>query len=79
MTAVILEGQRVFTMLDYLKAKYDKATLEPNELAHEAGRSGSHIRRMCQRGEINAVRIGNRWVIPIAECAALLGGGNDAA
>ncbi len=64
--------------LDYLHEKYGKATLSPAELAHETGRSGANVRRMCGRGEIKAGRIGGRWVIPIVECARLIEGGTNA-
>lgn len=60
--------------LDYLMKKYNKATLDPAELASETGRSGTHVRRMCSYGEIKSTRFGGRWVIPIAECARVLSG-----
>lgn len=59
---------------EYLKDTYRKATLTPKEFANECGRSETHIRRMCEDGRIKAARIGCRWAIPLAECAAILDG-----
>ena len=66
---------REMSTADYLRAKYGKATLTPNEFAHETGRSGGGVRRMCMRGEIKAARIGGRWAIPVTVCARMLEGG----
>lgn len=62
------------TNLDYLTRKIDRATMTPDQLGHEANLSPTHIRRLCQKGVINAKKIGDRWIIPIAAAAAFLDG-----
>ena len=68
---------RELSTADYLRGKYGKATLTPNEFAHETGRSGAGVRRMCVRGEIKAARIGGRWTIPVTVCARMMEGSED--
>lgn len=63
---------------DYLVGKYDRATITAGDLAHESNRSATHIRRLCNSGEIKAAKVGHgRWVIPIAAAAAFLDGDYD--
>ena len=62
------------TNLDYLTHKINRATMTPDQLGHEANLSSTHIRRLCQKGVINAKKIGDRWIIPIAAAAAFLDG-----
>ena len=38
----------------------------------------SHIRAMCQRGELPAVRIGSRWHVVTTKLAAFLEGDGNA-
>lgn len=63
------------TTLDFLMRKYDSATLTPKQLGHEGNLSDTHIRRLCQQGIIGGVKVGDRWIIPIAAAAAFLDGG----
>ena len=62
------------TSLDFLVRKYDRATLTPRQLGHEGNLSDTHIRRLCQAGVIGAVKVGDRWIIPLAEAARFLDG-----
>lgn len=59
---------------DYLEGKYGRRLLKPSELAGEVGCHPSHIRAMCQCGDVHAVKIGCRWYVPVAECARVIEG-----
>ena len=52
-------------------------TLRTGQVAELLGCSPSHVRALCQRGELPAIRIGKRWVVPTIKIADLLSGGND--
>lgn len=41
-------------------------------VADVLGCSQSHVRAMCQRGDLPAVRIGERWVVPTTKLARLI-------
>ena len=53
------------------------STMTPNQVAAELHQSPTHIRAMCQTGELPAVRIGKRWHIATAKFAAMLEGQNE--
>lgn len=57
-----------------LEIKYDKITITPDELAHETGLSGTHVRRLCQGGAIQGRKLGDRWIIPIESAARFICG-----
>lgn len=52
-------------------------TMTPNDVASVLGCHPSHVRAMCQAGELPAVRIGERWFIPTARFAAILEGSSE--
>ena len=60
-------------IVDLLVEKYG-ATMKPRDVAEVLSCHASHVRSLCQSGEIPAVRIGDRWVIPTARFAAMLEG-----
>ena len=62
------------SMLEELREKYDRLTIPPSILAYEANLSDTHIRRLCKQGVIGGVKVGDRWIIPIAAAAAFLDG-----
>lgn len=47
-------------------------TMTPKDVAEVLHQHPSHIRSLCQSGELPAVRIGDRWHIPTAKLAAML-------
>ena len=59
-----------------LESKYP-ALLRPNHLAAESGIHPVRIREMLKSGEIEGMKIGSRWFIPIAAAAAFLDGGTN--
>lgn len=61
---------------DFLLDKYGP-TMTPSQVAKVLHRHPSHIRALCQSGELPGVRIGERWHIPTAKLAAMLEGGNS--
>lgn len=60
-------------MLDYLISKYG-ITMTPNQVAKELHQHPTHVRALCQSGELPAVRIGGRWHVPTEAFYALLKG-----
>lgn len=56
-----------------LTQKYGN-TMTPVNVAAELHQSATHVRELCQRGELPAVRIGDRWHIVTAKFAAMLDG-----
>ena len=60
-------------MFDYLLERYG-ATMSTAHVAEVLHCHPSHVRALCQRGELPAVRIGERWHVPSAKLAALLEG-----
>jgi len=67
------------SIFDSLISKYNRPTMSPAEVAAETGISASHVRRMCASHTITAGRIGDRWVIPTVELAAILSGTKNTA
>lgn len=61
---------------ELLTSKYGIA-ISPGICAKELHCSQTHIRAMCQSGELPAVKIGGRWFILTAKLAALLEGVAD--
>lgn len=62
-------------LIDELKEKYG-LMLSPSNVSEVIGCHPSHVRALCQSGELPAVRIGDRWRIPAAKLAAMLEGEN---
>ena len=60
-------------LFDLLVEKYG-ATMTPRDVAEVLSCHASHVRALCQSGELPAVRIGERWFIPTAKLAAVLEG-----
>lgn len=50
-----------------------KLYYSPREVAEARGCSGEHVRRMILRGELKAVRNGNRYKVPASELQRLGG------
>ena len=60
-----------------LKEKHG-ATMTPNDVARVLHQHPSHIRRLCETGQLPAVKIGERWHINTMKFAAMLDGeGHD--
>lgn len=47
-------------------------TMTPKDVAEVLHQHPTHVRTLCQSGELPAVLIGKRWFIPTAKLAALL-------
>ena len=62
--------------LAYLLDKYG-ATMTTTQAAEVLHNHPSHVRALCQAGELPAVRIGKRWFIPTAKMSAMLEGGSS--
>ena len=58
-----------------LTQKYG-VTMSPGDAAKVLHHHPTHIRNMCKRGELPAVRIGARWHIPTAKLAEMLEAGD---
>lgn len=56
-----------------LRGRYGHAATTA-QAADELQMSKSHVRAMCESGELPAVRLGSRWRIPTAKLAAILDG-----
>lgn len=52
------------------------ATMTTTQAAEVLHNHPSHVRALCQAGELPAVRIGKRWFIPTAKLAEMLEGGS---
>lgn len=63
-------------MRAYLLEKYG-ATMRPGDVAEVLRCHPSHVRAMCQRGELPAVRLGDRWHIITVKLASQLEGGQE--
>lgn len=61
---------------DILQEKYGPA-MRPSAVAEFLNCHPSHVRAMCKKGDLPAVRIGDRWFVPTAKLAALFDGGGD--
>ena len=48
--------------------------MKPNDVAKVLHQHPTHIRELCQRGELPAVKIGKRWLIPTDKFANSLQG-----
>lgn len=59
-----------------LKEKFGP-TMTPNDAAEVLHQHPAHIRTLCKRGQLPAVRIGDRWHINTAKLAAILDGSNE--
>lgn len=60
---------------EFLKGKYNTATLTPRQLASEYHSHPTRVRKLCETGAINAIKVGgNRWAIPLSEAARFLEG-----
>lgn len=57
-------------MRDYLLDRFG-VTMTPADAGEVLHSSTSHVRAMCQRGDLPAVRIGERWHIPTVKFAQL--------
>ena len=49
-------------------------TMRTADVAHVLHMHLSHVRALCQTGDLPGVRIGSRWVVPTAKLAAMLDG-----
>lgn len=50
-----------------------RALMTPREAAELAGVSERHIRKLCERGELRAVKLGRAWRVNRAAFLALCG------
>ena len=57
---------------DSLFDKYGP-TMTPNCAAKILHMHPSHVRALCKSGDLPAVKIGERWIIPTAKLVAILG------
>ena len=57
--------------LDYLFREYGP-TMTPNDVGKVLHRHPSHVRAMCQSGELPGVKIGERWHVPTAKLAEII-------
>ena len=62
-------------MLDYLLDRYGPV-MRTADVADVLHCHKSHVRAMCASGDLPAVRIGERWVIPTEKLTALIEGGD---
>ena len=58
---------------EYLLRTYG-ATMTPEQVARELHKSGTHVRALCENGEIPAARIGKRWFVQTIAFADLICG-----
>ena len=66
-----------FSLFDYLFSKYGPV-MRTADVAEVLHCHPSHVRALCKKGELPAVRIGDRWVIPVHKMVDLLDGEDDA-
>ena len=60
---------------DVLERKYGTATIGADDMAVEYGSHPTQVRKLCREGVIRgAVKIGDRWRIPLRAAAAFLDG-----
>ena len=52
-------------------------TMRTADVARVLHMHPSHVRALCQTGDLPGVRIGSRWVVPTANLAAMLDGVPD--
>ena len=52
-------------------------TMRTADVAQVLHMHPSHVRALCQQGDLPCVRIGARWVVPTARLAAMLDGEDD--
>ena len=57
--------------MSFATALFDEygPTMRTAQAAELFGCSPGHIRALCQRGELPAVRVGSRWIIPTINIA----------
>ena len=58
---------------EYLLETYGP-TMTPAHVGGVTHRHPSHIRALCQAGELPAVKVGGRWLIVTAKLGAMLDG-----
>lgn len=58
---------------DYLLDKYG-LTMTPNDVGEVLHSHPSHVRALCQTGELPAFRLGERWHISTAKLAEIIDG-----
>ena len=66
-----------FSLFDYLLEKYGPV-MRTADAAKVIGCHPTHVRAMCQVGDLPAVKVGKRWLIPTHRLAMLLDGKDDA-
>lgn len=62
--------------IDFLLDRYG-VSMSSGNVAEVLHCHPSHVRALCQTGELPGVRIGERWHIPTAKLAELLEGGEE--
>lgn len=67
-----MESNKSF--LEILDEKYGP-TMTPKQVAEVLNQHPSHIRALCESGELPAVQIGKRWHITTRKFASILEGG----
>lgn len=63
-----------FDLFTHLLESYGP-TMTPNDVGKALRCHPSHVRAMCQSGELPGVKIGERWHVPTAKLAEILEGG----
>lgn len=71
--AAVQDDRATPSIFDELKERYG-ITMTPNDAGEVLHQHPSHIRALCQAGELPAIRIGKRWHIVTAKLAAMLEG-----
>ena len=66
-----------YSCFDDLYAKYGPL-MRTDAVADLLHCHKSHVRAMCQAGELPAVRVGSRWFMPTAKMAAICDGAGEA-
>ena len=66
-----------FSMCDYLLEKYGPV-MRSNDVSEFLKCHPSHVRAMCQEGELPAIQIGKRWFVSSTKLGQMFEGDGDA-
>lgn len=58
-------------MINYLESTYGPV-MTPDQIAEVLHCHPSHVRQLCQKGELPAVQVGKRWFVATFQFAALV-------
>lgn len=57
----------------------DRTAIDPDEAGIAMNMHAGHVRRLLRDGELPGVKVGSRWLIPLAKLAAILDGDDNEA